>query len=163
MQTTGGRDQPLLPLMDRLARDSAVFGDRRVASEPVLKRQLEIAPFLLSRMLPKGIEEGGIGQLVEGELGPRVDQVPTHGIQLILIEGVLTSLDALLLVAEDIEEAPADLSVGVAHQPAFLHGGRDRLWIIGEDLGKDQTAFLDQVLVVVAGDGHPDPFEHTVD
>ena len=139
-----------------------MFGDRRVTSEPVLERQLEIAPFLLSRMLPKGIEEGGIGQLVEGKLGPRVDQVPTHGIELILIEGVLASLDALLLVTEDVEKAPADLPVGVAHQPAFLHGGRDRLWIIGEDLGKDQTAFLAQVLVVVAVDGHPEPFEHTV-
>ncbi len=159
----GGRNQLLLPLVNRLAGDSAVLGDCRVASEPVLERQLEIAPFLLSRMLPKGVEEGGIGQLVEGELGLRVDQVPTHGVELILIEGVLTCLDALLLVAEDVEEAPADLPVGVAHQPAFLHGGRDRLWIIGEDLGKDQTAFLDQVLVVVTGDGHPESFEHTVD
>lgn len=159
----GGRNQLLLPLVDRLARDAAVLGNRHVTVETILEGQLEVAPSLLTRAHPQFNEEGIVGQLVEGELGPGINQLPVFGRQFVLIKGVLTGRDAALLVTEKVEEAPADLPKGVGHQPPLLHSGRDRFRVVRKDLGEDQTPLLEEVAVVIAVDRDAETFKDAVD
>ena len=155
----GGRNQLLLPLVDRLARDAAVLGNRHVTVETILEGQLEVAPSLLTRAHPQFNEEGIVGQLVEGELGPGINQLPALGRQLVLVEGVLADLNAALLVTKDVEEAPTNLPKGIGHQSPLLHGGRDRFGVVRKDLDKDQTSFLEEVPVVVTVDRNAETLE----
>lgn len=129
-----------------------MLGNRRVTVETILEGQLEVAPSLFVRSHPQFGEEGIVGQLVEGELGSGINQLPALRCQFVLVEGVLTDLNAALLVAKDVEKTPVNLPKGVGHQPSLLYGGRDRFGIVRKDLGKDQTPFLEEVSIVVTVD-----------
>lgn len=139
-----------------------MLGNCRVTGEAVLKGEKEVAAGRLAGVLPELVKEGGVGQLAEGELGPAIDQV---GIGRIfrLVEGVLATLGGQLLVAEDVEQAPADLPVGVGHHSPALQRGRQRQGVVGVDLGEDHAALLEEVGVVVAVDGDAEPLEDAVD
>lgn len=66
-------------------------------------------------------------------------------------------------MTEDVEEAPADLAIGIVHQLLFRRGRGDRFGEGGVDLGKDQAALLEEVGVVVALDGDGESLEDPVD
>ena len=100
-----------------------MLSDRRVAPVTVLEGEEEVAAGWCTRMSPELVEEGGVGQPAEGELGPAINQVGVRGGRR-LVEGVLAAFDGQLLVAEDVEETPADLPVSIGHHSALLQRGR---------------------------------------
>lgn len=100
-----------------------MLGDRRVALVTILKSEEEVAAGRCTRMPPELVKEGGVGQPAEGELGPAINQFGVRRGHR-LVEGVLATIDGQLLVAEDVEKAPADLPVSIGHHSALLQRGR---------------------------------------
>ena len=149
--------------MDGLPGDPTILGDRRVTAEAVLEGELEVAPGRVVRPAPELVEKGGVGQVAEGSLGPPVNQFAGRLIGRCLVEGVLLSGDDQLLVAEDVEEAPTNLAIGVIHQLLFRCGRGEWFGKGGVDLGKDQAALLKEVGVVITVDGDAEPLEDAVD
>lgn len=100
-----------------------MLSDRRVALVMILEGEEEVAAGRCTRMPPELVKEGGVGQPAEGKLCPAINQVGIRGGHR-LVKGVLAAIDGQLLVAEDVEKAPADLPVSIGHHSALLQRGR---------------------------------------